>query len=180
MQARDGKALSQEQFAEEIDVSVETVRKIEQGKGTLSLDVAKSIREKYGVSMDYLYGFSDCTNDSATTMMSYLDKLFDYHSDIQGEYVAHHITIRKSITDYLRDYAMATDFHENKGLPESAYNTWVNSIKSKLNDEWNVDDVGVEYLLVPASDYDELKKEIANDLMNSTPRPSGGSIYGKH
>ena len=56
---RKGRNMSQEQFAGEIGVATNTISRIETGTVPLSAEVALKIKEKFTVSMDYLFGFSD-------------------------------------------------------------------------------------------------------------------------
>lgn len=47
--------LTQEKFAEEIEVATNTISRIEQGKMSLSSEVALKIADKYYVSLDWLF-----------------------------------------------------------------------------------------------------------------------------
>ena len=55
---RMGKNLSQAEFAELIDVSVNTINRFENNKTTLSAELAIKLAEQFHVSMDYLFGYS--------------------------------------------------------------------------------------------------------------------------
>lgn len=48
--------MSQEQFAEALEVATNTISRIERGKTSVSAEVALKISEKFFVSMDYLFG----------------------------------------------------------------------------------------------------------------------------
>ena len=69
--------ITQEDFAEKIGVSTDTIRKIEQGKVKLTLDNAISIKSAFGVSLDWLYGVADDMNDEASTTLLALRKYFN-------------------------------------------------------------------------------------------------------
>ena len=73
--------MNQETFAEKIGRSVDTIRKIEQGSMKLSADIAIAIADAFHVSLDWLYGRADDTNDDASTMLLYLDKLLGFYVD---------------------------------------------------------------------------------------------------
>lgn len=51
---RKDNALTQEKFADELNVSTYHISKIEQGKGGASIEILVDIACKYGVSLDYL------------------------------------------------------------------------------------------------------------------------------
>ena len=53
-EARMSRGITQEEFAEEIDVSPSYYQKLEQGVRTCSLDILVSIAEHLNVSTDYL------------------------------------------------------------------------------------------------------------------------------
>ena len=73
--------LNQETFAEKIGKSVDTIRKIEQGNMKLSADVAIAIADAFHVSLDWLYGRTNDTNDDASTMLMYLNKVLGFYTD---------------------------------------------------------------------------------------------------
>ncbi len=53
-QLRKGKAITQEQLAEELNVSLDHLAKVETGKRSCSLEVLIDIAAFFGVSLDYL------------------------------------------------------------------------------------------------------------------------------
>lgn len=55
---RTGRKMSQEQFADILDVATNTVSRIERGETSVSAEVALKINEKFYVCMDYLFGLS--------------------------------------------------------------------------------------------------------------------------
>ena len=50
--------LTQEEFAWQLGTGTGTISQIERGKRCLSADTALKIREKFGTSLDYLFGFT--------------------------------------------------------------------------------------------------------------------------
>lgn len=49
---RIGLRLTQEEFAEEVGVSLSLINKVEQGKRSLSLKTARIIEQKFGITLD--------------------------------------------------------------------------------------------------------------------------------
>ena len=62
---REKQELTQEQFAEQLDVSVSTVKKMEAGEYNISLDTQRKLKKTYrNVSIDYLlFGEKESVND---------------------------------------------------------------------------------------------------------------------
>ncbi|MWV44042.1 helix-turn-helix domain-containing protein [Paenibacillus sp. HJL G12] len=56
---REEKNLSQLEFAESIDVSSNTISRIERGEMSLSSDIALKIADTYGISLDWLFNRGD-------------------------------------------------------------------------------------------------------------------------
>lgn len=52
--------LTQERFAEQINVSTNTISRIERGEISLTSGIAIKIAQKWGISLDYLFGCSPC------------------------------------------------------------------------------------------------------------------------
>lgn len=55
--------LTQQKFADEIDVSLDTIKAIELNEDKLSLDVALRIARRFNVSLDYLFNINDFMNE---------------------------------------------------------------------------------------------------------------------
>ena len=176
-QIKDGKVITQDAFAEEIGVSSATIQKIEQGRLAVSLDIAKAINAKYGVSLDYIYGLADDTHDEASTMFLHLKALFEYRGD--EEHGTHSIIVRKSIVDFLQAYEQATNLLQSGKIPEEAYTPWIAKIKTDFNDAFKSEqDTSVDYTLIEAHDYAQLVAKIKGELMDETPKPRGGKRNG--
>lgn len=54
--------LSQEEFAERLDVTDKTIRRIEKGETPLSVNAALKIKEEFGNSLEYILGISEHEN----------------------------------------------------------------------------------------------------------------------
>lgn len=55
--------MTQEELATELFISVETIRKIEQGRKGMSIDVLILLADYFGVSTDFLLGRSNKVSD---------------------------------------------------------------------------------------------------------------------
>lgn len=148
---------TQEEFAERVGVSTETISKIEQGKNAVSLSVAKSVAEKFGTTLDYIYGLTDDTNDDAATMLLYLKKLFNHHVDSKySKKCSHVITVRKCVGEFLDKYAEAIDALD-RGMPKEALDLWIEKLKADFNFAMAEDDDTevVEYHLLHSEYADD-------------------------
>ena len=152
----NGDGISQEEFADMIDVSVDTVRKIEQGKVNLSLDNAIKIKNVFGVSLDWLYGVAEDMKDEASTTLLALRNHFKLCSKThEGGTVYFTATIDSNLRDFLIEYEDAERFAEEKGFPDVAREAWLNDIKSRYNERIKVGLQGemVDYKMIAFSDY---------------------------
>lgn len=169
---REAMGLTQEGFAEKIDIAATTYQKIEQCAIKLSLNNAIRIAKVFGYTLDYIYGLSDDTNDDASTMLLYLNKMFSYHADTQHTPHTHYIMVKECVVDFLERYAEINDFRTSKGLPQTPYDMWVSSLKAEFNAAWNQgENSSTNYCLIKVGDYESLKRGIEAELMSNTPRP---------
>ena len=140
--------MNQETFAEKIGRSVDTIRKIEQGSMKLSADVAIAIADAFHVSLDWLYGRADDTNDDASTMLLYLDKLLGFYVDKNYD-CPYFFSMAQPFFDLFDGYTQATNLFENGDIPEAAYNPWVDKLKYDFNEAMKCNTERKEYGLVP-------------------------------
>ena len=70
---REEKGLTQQELAEQIYVVVDTIRKVEQGKRGMSIELLMEISSTLCVSSDYLLGIDRRSIDELKTI-SYLQK----------------------------------------------------------------------------------------------------------
>lgn len=140
--------MNQETFAEKIGRSVDTIRKIEQGSMKLSADVAIAIADAFHVSLDWLYGRADDTNDDASTMLLYLDKLLGFYVDKNYDR-PYFFSMAQPFFDFFDGYTQATNLFKKGDIPEAAYNPWVDKLKSDFNEAIKSNPERKEYGLVP-------------------------------
>ena len=140
--------LNQETFAEKIGKSVDTIRKIEQGNMKLSADVAIAIADAFHVSLDWLYGRTNDTNDDASTMLMYLNKVLGFYTDNNYDQ-PYFFSLSQPFFDFFDGYTQATNLFKKGDIPEAAYNPWVDKLKSDFNEAIKSNPVKKEYGLVP-------------------------------
>lgn len=161
---------TQEAFAGAINMSVDNLRKIERGEIGVTLNTARAIHEAEGVSLDYIYGYTDNTDDDASKILLYLAKIFNYSNEANdGTY---HITLRKSVVEFLENYRQATDLYESGKIPEAAYIPWIEKLKADLNGSFKSEgDTDIEYTLIESKSYLEIERRLKAEIMKDTPRP---------
>ncbi|MBO5462252.1 MAG: helix-turn-helix transcriptional regulator [Clostridia bacterium] len=153
--------ITQEEFAEKIGVSPDTIRKIEQGKVKLTLDNAISIKNAFGVSLDWLYGVADDMNDEASTTLLALRKYFNIctkkHECGDSFFT---VTIEENLRDFLLEYDNAEHFVKEKGIPEAGREAWLNDIKARYNEKIKAGVQGdkIDYRLTEFSDIKVITK----------------------
>ena len=140
--------LNQETFAEKIGKSVDTIRKIEQGNMKLSADVAIAIADAFHVSLDWLYGRTNDTNDDASTMLMYLNKVLGFYTDNNYDQ-PYFFSLSQPFFDFFDGYTQATNLFKKGDIPEAAYNPWVDKLKSDFNEAIKSNPERKEYGLVP-------------------------------
>ena len=129
---RESLGLTQEAFAESIGISAANVRKLEHGD-SLPIAHALKIHEKFGQSLDYIYGLTDSNNDPASTMLLCLEQLFGYQYDrFNLPEFPHLFILKQPVIDFLTNLAQADELLKN-GMPQQAYDLWV----AKLKDDFN-------------------------------------------
>ena len=132
--------LTQEELAEKIDVSAPLVTGMETQKKKLSLRNAMLIAKEFNVSLDWLYGLSDDTNDSASNILSTLKDIFDIN--LEQKY----IRIDKNLADFLESLSRAYKTRKEGILPEEAFNYWIEGAKKTYNENPKSDKKTVYYL----------------------------------
>lgn len=140
--------MNQETFAEKIGKSVDTIRKIEQGAIKLSADVAISIADAFHVSLDWLYGRTDDTNDEASMMLMYLNKVLGFYVDHNYDQ-PYFFSISQPFFDFFDGYTQATNLFQRGDIPEAAYNPWIDKLKEDFNEAIKNNPAKEEYGLVP-------------------------------
>lgn len=169
LREKNGK-ISQEEFAEKIGVSAETIKKIEQGKIKLSLDNAIRIKNQYNVSLDWIYGLEEDVNDEASIMLLALRKYFNLctkkHESTKETYLT--ISIEKTLRDFLLEYDDAERLIEEKGIPEAGREAWLNDIKYRFNQK-NKGREKSEIINYKLTDFSDIKVLITHAPVPNPP-----------
>ena len=132
--------LTQAQFAEKINVSAPLVTDMETQKKKLSLRIAMLIAKQFNVSLDWLYGLSDDTKDSASNILASLKDIFDI--DLEKKC----IHIDKNLADFLESLSRAYKTRKEGILPEEAFNYWIDGAKKTYNENPKSDKKTLYYL----------------------------------
>ena len=94
-----------------------------------------TIHEKFGYSLDYLYGLTDSTNDEASTMLLYLRRLFHYKYDEKSNF-HHTVEIAHPVIEFLNSLAKADELLAS-GMPKQAYDLWLDQLKRDFDSAMN-------------------------------------------
>ena len=154
--------LTQEELAEKIDVSAPLITSIERQVKKLSLRNAMLIAKEFNVSLDWLYGLSDDTKDSASNVLSTLKDIFDIN--LEKKY----IKVDKNLATYLEELSKAYKTKSNKeyNLPEEAFNYWIEGIKKTYNENPKSGEKTLYYLQSKEEYLGELEEERIKKQIN--------------
>ena len=147
--------LTQEELAEKIDVSAPLITSMERQVKKLSLRNAMLIAKKFDVSLDWLYGLSDDTKDSASNILATLKDIFDIN--LEKKY----IKVDKNLATYLEGLSKAykTKSYKDYNLPEEAFNYWIEGIKKTYNENPKSGEKTLYYLQSKEEYLGELEEE---------------------
>ena len=147
--------LTQEELAEKIDVSAPLITSMERQVKKLSLRNAMLIAKKFDVSLDWLYGLSDDTKDSASNILATLKDIFDIN--LEKKY----IKVDKNLATYFEGLSKAYKTKSNKdyNLPEEAFNSWIEGIKKTYNENPKSGEKTLYYLQSKEEYLGELEEE---------------------
>lgn len=147
--------LTQEELAEKIDVSTPLITSIERQVKKLSLRNAMLIAKKFNVTLDWLYGLSDDTKDSASNVLATLKDIFDI--DLEKKC----IKVDENLANYLKGLSKAYKAKSSKeyNLPEEAFNYWIEGIKKTYNETPKSGEKTLYYLQSQEEYLGELEEE---------------------
>lgn len=152
---RAAENINQEQFAEKINMSRESVQKWEQGKQNLTVDNAITIAKTFNVSLDYIFGNSDDPNDDASKVLTALNKYFDLHFNDNQQLTA---TISDVIVKYFANFGAAKKVKTS--LPDEAYQVMIKGLTDNFRNEIKSADLNQksEYILLTLDEFQEHKR----------------------
>lgn len=159
--------LTQQKFAEEIDVSLDTIKAIELNEDKLSLDVALRIAKRFNVSLDYLFNITDFMNEDEILIDRAFQAVFN-PTIIRDEYELKNIgkfwleLMVLSVNEYLIKFLFESNKLEtaflNEELTEFDFNFKMEELKDKyykaLRDGGNI---AIPHVLIP---FDKVNKDI--------------------
>lgn len=156
---------SQEELAAAINLTQDSISKIETGKSSLSLETQLLIAQHYKISHDYLIDGLD-RNNILETLNNYISVKYTLSSTGYGYFSTPTIHIKESLWNYLLRIA---NINNDKNIPETVKKTWSEiEIKNFYNNEQN--DNVVEFVPVPENLIcpDEKKEDWAQtDLLRN-------------
>lgn len=152
--------LTQEQLAEKIDVSAPLVTSMETQKKKLSLRNAMLIAKQFNVSLDWLYGLSDDTKDSASNILASLKDIFDI--DLEKKC----IHVDENLSKFLEGLSRAYKTRKEGILPEEAFNYWIDGAKKTYNENPKSDKKTLYYLQSQEEYEGELEEKRINEQTN--------------
>lgn len=130
--------LTQKDFADKIEISLDTIKAIELKADKLSLDVALRIAKTFNVSLDYLFNITDFMNEDEILINKAFESIFDVslihkedYIDIDGK------MYNTDILSLVADDYLIQFLYESKRLEEKKNNNEINQ------DEY---DFKIEYL----------------------------------
>lgn len=164
---RNRENLTQQKFAKEIDVSLDTIKAIELNEDKLSLDVALRIAKRFNVSLDYLFNITDFMNEDEILIDKAFQAVFN-PTIIRDEYELENIgkfwieLMVLSVNEYLIKFLFESNKLENaflnNELTEFDYNFKMEELKDKyykaLKDGGNIT---VPHILIP---FDKVNNDI--------------------
>lgn len=125
---RENLNLTQEDFAEKLDIDAQTVSLIERQKNGLNINTAIKISKQFNVSLDWLYELSNNTNDSASDILMKLKDIFDF------DWAEKLIKIDGHLATFLEEISKAYKIREDTNMPDEPFNLWIEEIKRRYNE----------------------------------------------
>lgn len=125
---REKLKFTQEKFAEETGIDVQTISLMERKKIGLNIHNAIIISEKFNVSLDWLYELSNNTSDSASDILMKLKDVFDF------DWAEKLIKIDGHLATFLEEISKAYKIRKDTNMPDEPFNLWIEEIKRRYNE----------------------------------------------
>lgn len=134
--------LTQEQFAEKINVSAVLVSDMERQKKKLTLPNAIEIAKQFNVSLDWLYGLTDDTGDSVSNIIIALKDIFDIDFERKC------IKVEENLFNFIEEMSNAYRIKSKKAnnVSDKAFEYWLEGIKKSYNEKTKSDNVKYYHL----------------------------------
>lgn len=122
--------MTQEQFYEKTDLSVPTIKNIEGGK-SLSINSAIMISKSCNVSLDWLYGVTEETNDEIGMILSAMKKYVGFEK--KNDWYT--VSINDTILEYFNRIAEIDRTKIENNLPDEPYKLWIDKTNSDYKEK---------------------------------------------
>lgn len=166
---REANQETQEQLANALNVSVDTISKMEQGKCKITVDNIVAIAEHYNVNLDWICGRTDELKDPCSileTLLKFINIKNCTMTSGENKYSFSKLSIHTSLLKFFKDTAIATKTIEN--LPKEHKEALLQQCKENFctktkEDEFKRND-SLEYALV---DFFKSSEELLQLLNNN-------------
>lgn len=124
---RNRVGLTQKDFADKIDVSLDTIKAIELKDDKLSLDVALRIAKTFNVSLDYLFNITDFMNEDEILIDKAFESIFNVSLIHKEDYIdIDGIMYNTDILSLVADDYLIQFLYESKKIEEKKNNNEIN------------------------------------------------------
>lgn len=140
--------LTQEELAEKTGIDTQTISLMERKKIGLNIHNAIIISQSLNVSLDWLYGLSNDTNDSASDILMKLKNVFDF------DWAKKLLKIDGHLATFLEEISTAYKIREDTNMPDEPFNLWIEEIKKRYNENSKTKSNNqIYYYLKPFNEY---------------------------
>ena len=128
---RESLNMTQEEFANSIEVSTDIISKIEQNVTGVTFNVALKICNTYDISLDWLLNLSDIAKNNAMKTVIALRDVFNISSEeIKGK-TELTLTINENLVDFILSLERAELLKNNAEMSDKIYNAWIDEIEQR-------------------------------------------------
>lgn len=156
-QLREKLKMTQEEFAEKLDLDSQTISLMERNQKGLNINTAINISKEFNVSLDWLYELSDDTKDSATNILLNLRNIFNFN------WSEKRIEVDGNLSTFLEEISNAYKIKADTNIPDEPFNLWIEEIKRRYNEKsQEKSNHKIFYYLKTSSEY--FKEDIDKNL----------------
>ena len=167
---------TQKILAGAISVTNSVMQNKEQGRTAISLDDLIDIAKHYNVSLDYLCGVSEHTNDREPSKRILEDlkdvfdlmpetMLLDLHDPTLYIYNYLKLKISEPLIKYLRSAAAAQSMLRDGQIEKDFYEDWIKGAQKKFDESFDAENppASTEFVVLPISDFSEDMRRILEE-----------------
>lgn len=124
------KSITKEKMIERVNLTETTLKSYINGNRNLPVDVAKRIAKEFDVSLDWIYGVSEHSNqyDLMSNIILCLEKVFCFTQSANGSYPS--LFIDKHFCEYLKKVQMLRNSKELLGFDAERYQKDLEAIQN--------------------------------------------------